>query len=279
MNEIISNITTTLIALGASNLMAIMIVVFFIGVLLKILMYFLLKAEADFSSGFETRTHRYLNREYQDSGHIRNFHELVAYLLKKTFNESYILRRKQFRKRKEDAKVNTLNKAFLVETGAKTLIEDTLKQTRYHDTGTAPNFRNISRFVYGSNPYFNKLWGFIPVGLMNNIFTRLPGLFIIGGIFGTFLGISNGLPALKEIDPGDIVAAQATLADFLGSMTFAMYSSVVGIFLSVCFTILNAFTSLESVYLGSVDRYTQSLELLWKDTNSDNFQTAIVPNV
>jgi hypothetical protein len=236
-------------------------------------MYYLLRSEADFSSAFETRTHRYLNREYQDMGHDRNFHQIVAYLLKKTFNESYILRRKQFRKRKEDPKVNTLNKMFLVETGAKSLIEDTLKQTRYHDAGKAPNFRNISRFVYGSNPYFNKLWGVIPVGLMNN-------MFIIGGIFGTFLGISNGLPALKEIDPGDIVAAQATLADFLGSMTFAMYSSVVGIFLSVCFTILNAFTSLESVYMGSVDRYTQSLELLWKDTNSDtnSYQTAVVPN-
>lgn len=279
MNEIIGNFTTTLISLGANNLMAIMIVVFFIGVILKILMYYLLKAEAGFSSAFETRTHRYLNREYQDSGHIRNFHELVAYLLKKTFNESYILRRKQFRKRREDSKVNTLNKMFLVETGAKSLIEDTLKQTRYHGGGKAPNFRDISRFVYRSNPYFNKLWGVIPIGLMNNIFSRLPGLFIIGGIFGTFLGISNGLPALKEIDPGDIVAAQATLADFLGSMTFAMYSSVVGIFLSVCFTILNAFTSLESLYMGSVDRFTQSLELLWKDTNSEGFQGAMVPNV
>jgi Flp pilus assembly protein protease CpaA len=276
MNEIISNMTTTLIALGADNLMAIMIVVFFIGIILKLLMYFLLKSEADFSSAFETRTHRFLNREYQDVGKLRNFHETVAYLLKRTFNESYILRRKQFRKRREDPKVNTINRMFLIETGAKTLIEDTLKQTRYHDADKAPDFRNISRFVYGSNPYFNKLWGVVPVGLMNNIFSRLPSLFIIGGIFGTFLGISNGLPALKEIDPGDIIAAQATLADFLQSMTFAMYSSVVGIFLSVCFTILNAFTSLESIYLGSVDRYTQSLELIWKDTNSSNYQAAVV---
>ena len=89
---------------------------------------------------------------------------------------------------------------------------------------------------------------------------------------------SNGLPALKEIDPGDIVAAQATLADFLQSMTFAMYSSVVGIFLSVCFTILNAFTSLESIYMGSVDRYTQSLELIWKESNTVNSQAPVVSN-
>jgi hypothetical protein len=103
---------------------------------------------------------------------------------------------------------------------------------------------------------------------MNNVFSRLPSLFIIGGIFGTFLGISKGLPALKAMDPGNIVAAQATLENFLESMTLAMYSSVVGIFLSVCFTLLNAFMSFNSMYLSLVDRFTQSLELLWKETSA-----------
>lgn len=268
MNEMINKITTTLIAYGADNLMIIMIIVFFIGVILKILMYYLLKAEYNFSSAFETRTHRYLNREYLESKNVSKFHEVVEFILKKTFNESYVTRKKQYRKRKEDSKVAALNRIFLVEVGAKSLIDDTLKQTRYHDSGKAPDFKNISRFVFNSNPYFNKLWGVIPIGLTNNVFSKLPSLFIIGGIFGTFLGISNGLPALKAIDPGNIMAAQSTLGNFLESMTFAMYSSVVGIFLSVCFTVMNAFMSYNSMYLGLVDRFTQSLELLWKDSNS-----------
>ena len=150
--------------------------------------------------------------------------------------------------------------------GAKSLIEDTLKQTRYHDTGVTPDFKGISKYVFNSNPYFNKLWGVIPIDLTNNVFSRLPSLFIIGGIFGTFLGISSGLPALKTIDPGNVAAAQATLGNFLESMTVAMYSSVVGVFLSVCFTIMNAFMSYNSLYLSLVDRFTQSLELLWKET-------------
>jgi hypothetical protein len=73
---------------------------------------------------------------------------------------------------------------------------------------------------------------------------------------------------LKTIDPGDIVAAQAILESFLESMTFAMYSSVVGIFLSVCFTVLNTFLSFNNLHLGLVDKFTQSLELIWKDTNT-----------
>jgi hypothetical protein len=266
MNAIINNITTTLIEYGTNNLMLIMIIVFFVGIILKFLMYFLLKAEYNFSSAFETRTHRFLNREYHETGHLKKFNDVVDFILKKTFNESYIVRRKQYRKRKEDPKVAALNRMFLIEVGAKSLIDDTLKQTRYHDTGAAPDFKGISKYVFNSNPYFNKLWGLIPIGLTDSVFSKLPSLFIIGGIFGTFLGISKGLPSLKAIDPGNIIAAQATLGNFLESMTFAMYSSVVGIFLSVCFTIMNAFMSYNSLYLSLVDRFTQSLELLWKDT-------------
>ncbi len=267
MNEIISNVTSTLIAIGTGNLMIIMLVVFFIAVILKFLMYFLVKKEYDFTSAFETRTHRFLNREYPEGGQLKKFHEVVQFILEKTYNESY-LARKLLRKRKEDSRVAALNKIFLVEVGAKSLIEDTLKQTRYHDAGAVPDFRGITKYVFTSNPYFNKLWGVVPIGRANDVFSRLPSLFIIGGIFGTFLGISQGLPALKTIDPGNIVAAQATLGNFLESMTFAMYSSVVGIFLSVCFTIMNAFMSFNSLYIGLVDRFTQSLELLWKETTN-----------
>jgi hypothetical protein len=266
MKEIVNNITSTLVAYGAENLMMIMIIIFFIGVILKFLMYYLLRAEYNFSSAFETRTHRFINREYVEVKKINKFHEAVEFILKKTFNESYVARKKQYRKRKEDPKVAVFNKMFLVEVGANSLVNDTLKQTKYHDSGKAPDFKSITRYVFRSNPYFNKLWGFIPIGLTNNVFSKLPSLFIIGGIFGTFLGISKGLPALKAIDPGNIMAAQATLESFLESMTFAMYSSVLGIFLSVCFTVMNAFMSFNSVYLSLVDRFTHSLELLWKDT-------------
>ncbi len=267
MSEIINNVVTTLIAYGADNLMPILIFVFFIGVILKFLMYYLLKSEYNFSSAFETRTHRFLNKEYPEDKKFNKFHEVVGFILNKTFHESYTARR-LFRKRKEDSKVAALNRMFLIETGAKSLIDDTLKQTKYHDSGREPDFESISKYAFNSNPYFNRLWGVIPIGLMNNVFSRLPSLFIIGGIFGTFLGISKGLPALKAMDPGNIVAAQATLENFLESMTLAMYSSVVGIFLSVCFTLINTFMSFSSMYVSLVDRFTQSLELLWKETSS-----------
>ncbi len=268
MSVFINNLIETLITYGTSNLMLAMIIVFFIGLILKVLMYYLIRCEFNLSTAFETRTHRYLSNKYEEIKNIRKFHEVVEFLLRRTYNELYVARRKQFRKRKGDPSVAVLNKMFLVEDGARSLIDDTLRQTKYHDGGVVPDFASIAKFVFRSNPYFTKLWGIIPVGVMNSALSVLPSLFIIGGIFGTFLGISKGLPALKTIDPGDVAAAQATLGNFLESMTFAMNSSVVGIFLSVCFTITNAFLSLNSTYLRLVDKFTQSLELIWKETNT-----------
>jgi len=268
MSTTINQFVAGLIAYGTDNLMLLMIVVFVVGIVLRVLTYYLIKCEFNLSSGIETRTHRYLNQQYEESKRLKKFHDVVEFILKRTYEEMYVRRKKLLRKRKMDPSVAVLYQVFLVENGARSLIDDTLRQTRYHDVGNPPDFRGISKFVFMSNPYFTKLWGVIPVGLTNSVLGILPSLFIIGGIFGTFLGISKGLPALKTIDPSDVAAAQATLGNFLESMTFAMNSSVVGIFLSVIFTIMNAFLSLNNTYLSLVDKYTQSLELLWKDTTA-----------
>ena len=273
MDSFVNNLISGFIAFGADKLMIAMIVVFVLGILLKLTVFLLLRRELFFSSSFETRTHRYLNGKYSDVRPFSKFHDLVEYLLKRTYQESYLIRSKQHRKRKEDSRVALINKVFLVEEGVKLIVQDTLRQTRYHDNDDErPDFSSITKFVFRSNPYFTKLWGFIPVGMVNNLSSILPSLFIIGGIFGTFLGISKGLPDLKLIDPSDVAGSQMILRNFLESMTFAMYSSVVGILLSVLFTLCNTVFSFNATYLKLVDKFTQSLEIIWKDTNMNKLR-------
>lgn len=273
MDSFLNNLISGFITFGADKLMAVMVAIFIVGLVLKFLVFFLLRRELSFSTAFETRTHRYIGGQYSDLKPFSKFHDLVEYLLKRTYQESYLIRKKQNRKRKDDSRVALMNKVFLIEEGVKTLVQDTLRQTRYHNNDSvSPDFGNIAKFVFRSNPYFTKLWGFISVGMVNNISSILPSLFIIGGIFGTFLGISKGLPALKLIDPADVAGSQMILRNFLESMTFAMYSSVVGILLSVLFTICNSVFSLNAIYLKLVDKFTQSLEILWKDTNMNKLR-------
>jgi hypothetical protein len=269
MTVLINEWVRVLINNGTENLIFIMAVVFVFGVTLKVLLYVLVRSELNLSLAIETRTHRYLERKYEDLENTSGFHAVVESILKRTYEEVYIRRKKMLRKRKGDPEAAVLHKVFLIEDGVRTVIKDTLNQTKYHQLENTPDFKSIAKYVFGSNPYFTRLWGFLPVGTTNSVLGILPGLFIVGGILGTFLGISKGLPALKAMDPGNVTAAQATLGHFLESMTFAMNSSVIGIFLSVCFTILNSFLSVNSLYVKLVDRYVHSLELLWKDTSNN----------
>ena len=129
MSAFVNDMVATLIAYGTLNLITIMIIVFFIALILKLLLYYLLKCEFNLSSAFETRTHRYLNNRYAEGKKLNKFHEVVEFILRKTYNEMYVTRKKQLRKRKMDPSVAVLNRMFLVEDGARSLIDDTLRQT------------------------------------------------------------------------------------------------------------------------------------------------------
>src|SRR5690606_27772164 len=125
--------------------------------------------------------------------------------------------------------------------GAKRLITDTLSQTKYlHKGGKEPKFLDISRWVFESNPVFNRVVGVFPTGVFHDILNIFPGLFVIGGIFGTFLGVMQALPMLSEMDITNVESTKAIMDSFLLKMAFSMGTSVVGIILSVAMTMLNA---------------------------------------
>lgn len=99
-----------------------------------------------------------------------------------------------------------------------------------------------------------------------NLLTILPGLFIIGGIFGTFLGITAGIPALKQMDPTNAAVAKSTMGFFLDNMAFSLNTSVLGIFFSVCLTVVNSVFSTKQLEKESVHKLEHGLELLWQET-------------
>ncbi|MEI8347914.1 MAG: hypothetical protein WCG27_10640, partial [Pseudomonadota bacterium] len=98
----------------------------------------------------------------------------------------------------------------------------------------------------------------------------LPGLFIIGGIFGTFMGISRGLPELQGMDISQISQTKHVLDLFLLKVGHAMVTSVLGIMLSVAMSIINTTLSTEGLYFKTINTYTSSLEYLWHETKFNN---------
>lgn len=154
---------------------------------------------------------------------------------------------------------------------------DFLKQARYFRKDAAsPKFVDVSKSVLQSNPVFNRLFGILPTGLINDLINLLPGLFIIGGIFGTFLGIINGLPALGTMDVSDAAASKAVMDEFLNRISFAMTSSVMGIFYSVLMTISNTAMAPQGVYSTVVNKISGSLDFLWNETETNEAPPELV---
>jgi hypothetical protein len=264
LTSIINEICNSLAAWGNIYLFPIMIVMFFAAIVVKSLVQHLLTSLLHFISEFEKRVHRHVEGEYPQLDNTTDYVKITEELMKKTIHELYEMRVKNLR-RKLDRVASFTDRLFMVEEGARRIMSDTTKEIRYFKYEKEPNFSSSVKFILGINPYFHRLFGFIPLKSIGGIMAILPGLFIIGGIFGTFLGITSGIPKLKYIDPANVQAAKSIMGFFLDNMAFSMNTSVVGIFFSVIFTLINTLYSPRSSYQESVHKMLHSLELLWKD--------------
>ncbi len=93
----------------------------------------------------------------------------------------------------------------------------------------------------------------------NNIINYIPSLLTSLGIFGTFVGISIGL---VNFDPANI---DNSISELLEGMKTAFYSSLVGIFLSICFKI---FLSIVNSNVIDTDDSEQIFKLIERQTVS-----------
>src|SRR5690606_32507757 len=168
------------------------------------------------------------------------------------------------KRRKPDYVMSLADRLFLVQQGCARLVKDTLKQIRHlKHNGDHPKFLEVSKNVFQNNACFSKLFGIVPISVFNDVLNLLPGIFIISGIFGTFLGITDSLPMLGNINLDDIESSRKTMDEFLGRIAFAMHTSILGIFLSVAMTIVNTLLSPEKLFVSIVNRYETTLDSLW----------------
>jgi hypothetical protein len=112
---------------------------------------------------------------------------------------------------------------------------------------------------------------------MNDVLNLLPGIFIVGGIFGTFLGIMQALPQLGGMDLADIEKTKSVMDEFLVKMAYSMITSILGIILNVCMTFLNAFMNPNKLFMDIVERFENSLDTVW-NCCSDNKLPSEIPN-
>jgi hypothetical protein len=109
------------------------------------------------------------------------------------------------------------------------------------------------------------------MGGLNDIISILPGLFVVAGILGTFIGISSGLNDLGGMNLQDLENTKNIMDKFLHEISYAMKSSIVGIVFSLLSHIANTMMSPERSYVSVIDRFESSMDLLWYRSDNNDY--------
>lgn len=246
-----------------------MVSVFLLAVLLRLLIYFTIKREEWFSKEFDRRVDNYL--EEGKGKDFDSFFVACKRLLEKTYYELFEVRA-ILKRRKPDYVMHWSDRVFLIKQGTAWMVKDLLKYLKHmrfsHES--RPKLLQISKSSFQRNPCFSKVFGVLPASMLSDLLNILPGLFIVGGIFGTFIGIMRALPELGGMDLNDVQGSKLIMDQFLMNVAFSMKTSVVGIMLSVASGVINTTFSPEKIFVETVDRMEGSLDKIWHvSTNND----------
>lgn len=262
MNDIINLAISGIINLFNDLLMPMMVVVFVFGIVMRILIQYTVKREEWFVKAFQKRVYDYLEKVPADRRH-QSFYVTTKVLLEKTYYELFMMR-SILKRRNDDVIMDKADRIFLVQPGCAKLVKDTLKQIKFFRYDIhRPNTLQISAQILEKNPHFNNVFGYLPVGTFNEFINTLPALFIVGGIFGTFLGIMKALPELGGMDLADIEKTKQVMDYFLVKMSYSMVTSILGIVLNVSMTVFNSFYNPAKTFINIVERYDNALDTMW----------------
>lgn len=132
-----------------------------------------------------------------------------------------------------------------------------------------PNFNELTDRILEQDDNWNKLMHFFPIGPISRLIDVLPGLFVVFGIFGTFIGISMALPKIAEMDFNNLEASGAILTQFVLSVTYAMKTSIAGILFSVVMTLLNTVAPVTGIRNKTYKKISNCFENIWHSIHGE----------
>lgn len=258
----------TLIVFVKHGLMPAMLLTFASAVVLRVMIYYTVMREYWFAQEFEKRVDYFLETT-PPRGKV-SFYMITRRLLEKTFYELFEVRY-YMKRRRPDFVMTWSDRIFLIKQGGARLVHDILKNVKpiRFDSARDPKLFQTSKKVLAQNPAFSRVFGLIPTATTTEMLNLLPGIFIVMGVFGTFLGIMQSLPSLNGMDISDVEGTKVVMDQFLLKISFSMSTSLLGIFLSIVTSFFNSAFSPQQVYVNAVDRLEAALDALW-NISTDN---------
>lgn len=248
-----------------------MLSVFCFGIFFRSIIYYTVRRHEWFAKEFEKRVNRFIDAEVPGKVKDVSFYSLSKKLLERTYYEVFEIR-DRMKRRRPDNIMSASDRFFLVRQGCAWLVKDILKQVKFLKwNDNNPKLLNITKATLQHNPCFNRVFGVLPMVGMNDLISILPGLFVVAGILGTFIGIAGGLEGLGTMNLQDLEGSKNIMDRFLHEISFAMKSSIIGIIFSLMSHVFNVILSPERSYVSMVDRFESALDLLWYRSDNNNF--------
>lgn len=126
-----------------------------------------------------------------------------------------------------------------------------------------PNFSELADRVLNQDKTWRNVFKILPVDSLNRGLDILPNLFIVGGIFGTFIGITNALPLIASIDISNLSEATPVLNKFVSNVAYSMNTSIAGIVYSVIMTIVTTLFPLGTIREDVAKNFERAIEFMW----------------
>lgn len=263
--------TKTLVEYFILSLPYIMGGVFILGAFLRVMIWYTVKRHEWFSREFEKRVSLFMETEKPNDKKNVSFYVLSKKMLERTYYEIFEMRDRMLRRR-TDKIMRWSDRIFLVKQGCSWLVKDILKQLKFLKwTDETPKLLHITKATFHHNPCFNRVFGVFPISGLNDVVTILPGLFVVAGILGTFMGIAKGLPELGGMNLQDMDNTKNVMDRFLFEISYAMSSSISGITFSLLLNFINVIFSPDRVFVSMIDRFESSMDLLWYRSDHNQF--------
>ena len=167
--------------------------------------------------------------------------------------------------------------------GKQGLVTNIIAESSVFHHQTPPNFTELTHRIMSQDPHWTKTMKHFPIDGVSRMIDILPGLFIVFGVFGTFIGISMALPEIANIDFNDLEKSSDTLMAFVLNVTYAMKTSIAGIFFSLILTVLNTIFPIKQVRQRVFKKLETSLQMLWyhiqQEVQEDKEQTLVMQKI
>lgn len=259
-----------LVVFATDWLLPIMGGAFVVAIGLRALVFYTINRQEWFAVEFQKRLDEYIGSDDFKKKGSHAYYHTVKRLLEKTYYELFEVR-SYMKRRKPDFIMTFTDRVFLIQQGSAWFVKDVIKQLKYlpYQKQSHPKIFEISKSTFQRNPCFNKVFGIIPTSVVSDFLNLLPGLFIVMGILGTFLGISQALPDLGAMDLADMEGTKLVMDQFLLKISFSMGTSIMGIVLSFVMSLVNTFMSPNKAFINAVERMENALYMIWNISDNN----------